>query len=81
MQTSNCNIFSYGDFIMNYKQRIIFKTYIIKKNRIYIYDGKNITFDLDHFELECVKWIFIFTKKEMPPNQITVEDHFFIYYI
>ena len=167
---------------MNYKQRIIFKTYIIKKNRIYIYDGKNITFDLEHFELECAKWmienfgdkiylipkvnvpiriktadylykneywdlktiysngkrtidnqlkksrdqasnfiidishskmdvsdaiyqvlkifndpkrnwintvilknmseiIFIFTKKEMPPNQITVEDHFFIYYI
>ena len=39
---------------MNYKQRIIFKTYIIKKNRIYIYDGKNITFDLGKHTCELV---------------------------
>ena len=69
---------------MKYYESLIFKTYIIKDGNIYIYDGKNVTFDITHGEIDCAKWltktfggtVYIIPKINIP-NGIKTADYLY----
>ena len=69
---------------MSYYKSLNFKSYIIKDGTVYIYDGKNITYDISHGEIDCARWIietfggkiYILPKINVP-NGIKTADYLY----